>query len=146
LADATMRLEVTRYLRNQLLRDADVMGMACGVEIRVPFVDAGVVDTMLRIDHPARFRPRKALLTDAVPELPRWVVDQPKRGFMFPVDEWMRGEWHDVFADNAQRGGMVSGPWYRHWCVRAFVEFAERGRRAATAAARPPAADRVLIS
>jgi len=33
-------LESSNYLRNQLLRDADWAGMAHGVEIRVPFVDA----------------------------------------------------------------------------------------------------------
>jgi asparagine synthase (glutamine-hydrolysing) len=32
-------LDLSYYLKNQLLKDADVFGMAFGVEIRVPFVD-----------------------------------------------------------------------------------------------------------
>ena len=38
--DAVSRLEITRYMRNQLLRDTDVMSMACGIELRVPFLDS----------------------------------------------------------------------------------------------------------
>ena len=41
--DAVSRLELTRYMRNQLLRDTDVMSMAWGVELRVPFLDSPVV-------------------------------------------------------------------------------------------------------
>src|SRR5260221_2373088 len=32
-------METNLYMQNQLLRDADVMSMAHGVEIRVPFLD-----------------------------------------------------------------------------------------------------------
>src|SRR6185503_10764839 len=39
-------LESANYLRNQLLRDADWAGMAHGVEIRVPFVDARLFQTL----------------------------------------------------------------------------------------------------
>ena len=38
--DSVSRLELTRYMRNQLLRDSDVMSMASGVELRVPFLDS----------------------------------------------------------------------------------------------------------
>ena len=38
--ETVQRLEKRLYLRNQLLRDADWAGMAHGVEIRVPLVDA----------------------------------------------------------------------------------------------------------
>ena len=37
-------LESAHYMRNQLLRDADWAGMAHGVEIRVPLVDATVTE------------------------------------------------------------------------------------------------------
>src|SRR5205085_11042651 len=38
LADEVSYLELTRYMRNQLLRDSDVMSMAWSLELRVPFV------------------------------------------------------------------------------------------------------------
>ncbi len=40
--DAVSRLELTRYLRNQLLRDSDVMSLAWGLELRTPFLDSRV--------------------------------------------------------------------------------------------------------
>jgi asparagine synthase (glutamine-hydrolysing) len=129
-ADATSRLELTRYMRNQLLRDADTMGMSQGVEIRVPFVDARVVDAATRIASRERLRPGKALLREAVPEIPAWIAGQPKRGFMFPIDEWLDGEWRDVFADVERRTAVATGPWYRKWCVQAFMKFLERARQA----------------
>src|SRR5712692_9850301 len=39
-------LESAHYMRNQLLRDADWAGMAHGVEIRVPLVDATLLETL----------------------------------------------------------------------------------------------------
>ena len=46
--DVVSRLEITRYMRNQLLRDSDVMSMACGIELRVPFLDSELFATMSR--------------------------------------------------------------------------------------------------
>ena len=40
-------IEMRRYLHDQLLRDADVFGMACSLEIRVPYLDHEVVETAL---------------------------------------------------------------------------------------------------
>jgi asparagine synthase (glutamine-hydrolysing) len=130
LLDATCRLELTRYMRNQLLRDTDVMGMACGVEIRVPYLDSVVVDTVTGIDQGQRLRRDKQLLRAAVPELPDWIARQPKRGFMFPIDAWLQGPWSGVLDAGAARGIAAAGPWYRQACIRAFSEFHGRVRDA----------------
>src|SRR5262249_7755800 len=42
-------LESRFYMGNMLLRDADVYGMAHGMEIRVPFLDRRVVETMAAV-------------------------------------------------------------------------------------------------
>ena len=142
--DAACRLEMTRYLRNQLLRDADVMSMACGVEIRVPYVDARVVGAVTGIDHRHRLRSRKALLLEAVPEIPEWIARQPKRGFMFPVEAWLGDGWRGTFDMVDVRTAVPTGPWYRKWCIWAFDEWLKR-LRATTLHARPsPAA--VIVS
>lgn len=36
-------IEMNLYMQNQLLRDSDVMSMAHGIEIRVPFLDSNFV-------------------------------------------------------------------------------------------------------
>ena len=134
--DAVCRLEMTRYLRNQLLRDADVMSMACGVEVRVPFLDPVVVSTVNAVPQQQRLSPAKALLRRAVPEIPSWIASQPKRGFTFPMDQWLGNEWSGVFADTDARCSVPTGTWYRKWCVRAFEVWLDRLR--ATPAATEP--------
>ena len=45
-AASVARLETSLYLRSQLLRDIDVMSMAHGLEVRVPFVDHELLATV----------------------------------------------------------------------------------------------------
>jgi asparagine synthase (glutamine-hydrolysing) len=85
--DAVALLEIDRYLRNQLLRDTDVMSMAHSLEVRVPLLDDRVVAAALATPSSIRNRPGKALLQEAVGL--RQVG--PKRGFTLPFDQWMRG-------------------------------------------------------
>jgi asparagine synthase (glutamine-hydrolysing) len=87
------RLEQAYYQQNQLLRDADVMGMWHGLEIRVPYLDRRFLEQVETIDPALRFTPGqpKQLLIDAFsPELPRAIWDRPKRGFTFPFARWFR--------------------------------------------------------
>jgi asparagine synthase (glutamine-hydrolysing) len=85
-------LEMSWYMRNQLLRDADWAGMAHSVEVRVPMVDA----TLFRTLAPwlvSDVAPRKAdaATTPAAP-LPQDLVRRPKTGFSVPVGEWVPGD------------------------------------------------------
>ncbi len=85
LEDEVSYLELTRYMRNQLLRDSDVMSMAWSLELRVPFVDSHFVEAIQRIPAQLRLAQGKQLLLDAIPEIPQWVRERPKQGFTFPV-------------------------------------------------------------
>ncbi len=90
--------ELRSYMRHMLLRDADQMGMACGLEIRVPFLDHRLVECALACPygwHRKQNRP-KALLLDAFGDLlPQSVLRLPKRGFTLPMLEWIRGPLND---------------------------------------------------
>ncbi len=88
-------LELLVYLRNTLLRDTDSMSMANSLEVRVPLLDHRVTEKALEL--PGRWklegRQRKSLLVAAAGrELPPKILHQPKRGFEFPWDQWLRGE------------------------------------------------------
>lgn len=114
--------EMTRYLRNQLLRDSDVFSMAQGLELRVPFVDARLFGSLSKLPAPTRLRQGKQLLLEAVPEVPEWVRRQPKRGFRFPFQEWMEG----TFGDQLRQAEAISPfplvTWYRRWAVTAILQ------------------------
>jgi asparagine synthase (glutamine-hydrolysing) len=86
--------ELGAYMRNMLLRDADVFSMAHGLELRVPLLDHELVEQVTQLPGAAK-RPDgrpKPLLLDAVgSRLPALVTSGPKRGFTFPWDAWLRG-------------------------------------------------------
>jgi len=68
--DIVAYLESTLYMRNQLLRDSDVMSMANGLELRVPFVDRNMTDYLSRVAPEIRYESGKRFLVSAVPEIP----------------------------------------------------------------------------
>lgn len=117
IGDTVSRLELTRYVRNQLLRDADAMSMAMGLELRTPFLDADLFAALASLPAATRLQPGKRLLVDAVPELPEWVRRAPKRCFQFPFSQWLAGEWRDVFASVDRDCPVPTGTWYRKWSV-----------------------------
>ena len=111
--------EVTRYMRNQLLRDSDVFSMAHGLELRVPFVDARLAETLLSIPPDLRLQNGKKLLLDAVPEIPEWIRLRPKQGFRFPFRQWMHGNFGDMLREAEAASPVASGTWYRAWALAA---------------------------
>jgi asparagine synthase (glutamine-hydrolysing) len=117
VADEISYLEMTRYMRNQLLRDGDVMSMACGLELRVPLADRTLVDAVAQIPARQRMAKGKRLLLDAVGDIPPWVVDQPKRGFRFPFSQWMSHDWRDIFDESDLWATPQLKTWYRHWSL-----------------------------
>ncbi len=85
-------METNLYMQNQLLRDADVMSMAHGIEIRLPFLDDEFIRLSLHINSDIKQagERNKQLLIDAFKDiLPKPVWDRPKMGFSFPFRKWM---------------------------------------------------------
>jgi asparagine synthase (glutamine-hydrolysing) len=94
-------LELEFYLRNQLLRDADVFSMANSVELRVPFLDAQLMQTALGIPAQYHFeggrgkRITKRILGElAGPE----IAQRKKMGFTFPWQQWLGRELKGTIA------------------------------------------------
>jgi asparagine synthase (glutamine-hydrolysing) len=87
-------MELSSYMRNTLLRDADCMSMANSLEVRVPLIDHVVTEQMLRLPGAWKIgRQRKPLLVAALKKpLPDEILHQQKRGFEFPWDLWLRGK------------------------------------------------------
>ena len=107
-------LEMTWYMANQLLRDADWAGMAHSLEIRVPLVDAELFAQVApHVGGPGA--PTKQAMAAAPDEpLPRAVLERPKSGFFVPVREWLEG---------AEAGGGKSGGerGLRGWARRVYA-------------------------
>ncbi len=85
-------IEMNLYMQNQLLRDSDVMSMANGIEIRVPFLDKEFITLSLQIKSAIKYagKFRKQLLIDTFKDvLPEPIWNRPKMGFSFPFKEWL---------------------------------------------------------
>jgi asparagine synthase (glutamine-hydrolysing) len=102
-------LESRFYMRNTLLRDSDFMSMAHGLELRVPFLDRALVEACFRIPGNTKLQgpaPKSLLLASLGVELPREVVNRPKRGFTLPFERWLRGEMRPVI-----QASLLHGDW-----------------------------------
>ncbi|MGA0134415.1 MAG: asparagine synthase (glutamine-hydrolyzing) [Opitutales bacterium] len=89
-----LHLEKAHFLADHNLNYTDKMAMACGVEVRVPFLDPDLVAFSERL--PDRFKQRGsegkyALRLALRGVLPDAVLDRPKTGFGFPLRGLMRG-------------------------------------------------------
>jgi asparagine synthase (glutamine-hydrolysing) len=90
--NAVSAYELQSYMANTLLRDTDQMAMAHGLEVRVPFVDAKVVEFVLGLPgcwKLAGQRPKPLLLDALNNQLPEAIWRRPKMGFTLPFERWM---------------------------------------------------------
>ncbi len=117
--DEVSYLELSRYMRNQLLRDGDVMSMRWGLELRLPFVDSQLFSEISQIPASIRLQKKKALLTQAIPEIPDYVTNRPKRGFTLPFEQWIDNEWGDYTMDMKVPSHipLPRKQWYRRWSL-----------------------------
>ncbi len=110
-------LEMTWYMRNQLLRDADWAGMAHSLEIRVPLADTELVNCCAASFARGAFPTKREIAGTLCPVLPQAVLERPKTGFTVPVREWLR------------RGDPGTARGLRGWAGEVFSDF-RRDRRA----------------
>lgn len=93
--NAVSLCELKGYMSDMLLRDADQMSMAHGLEVRVPFIDSEVVPYVLSLPGSWKVdsqRP-KPFLIDAMSDLlPEPIWRRRKMGFTLPFERWMRSE------------------------------------------------------
>jgi asparagine synthase (glutamine-hydrolysing) len=111
--ESISELEMKKYMLNQLLRDSDVMSMANQLELRVPFLDSHFLSVVRKISPNKRFQKGKKILIEAFPELPIWVTNEKKKGFLFPMQNWLICEWKDMNSWIANKAKIDTSVWYR---------------------------------
>jgi asparagine synthase (glutamine-hydrolysing) len=87
-------LDLGLYLVDDLLVKTDRMSMAHSLEVRVPFLDAGVAELALALrtrDKVLGLAKKRLLRRAVAPLLPREIVRGRKRGFSIPAAAWLRG-------------------------------------------------------
>lgn len=88
-------VDMQLVLPNDMLTKVDMMSMANGLEVRVPFLDHEVVQFAFQLDEAAKIngQEKKRILRDAFRnELPEALYHRPKKGFEVPLLKWFRHE------------------------------------------------------
>ncbi len=90
-------------LPNDMLTKVDLMSMANGLEVRVPFLDYELVNFVFSLpeDYKINGSIRKRILQDTFRHmLPRQLYKRPKKGFEVPLLKWFRGEMRSLIIDD----------------------------------------------
>ncbi len=106
---AVIRMLFDTWLTSNCLSLGDRVGMAVGVETRMPFLDVKLIELVmqLRANNPDHALGQKAWLRAALKGvLPDEVLSRPKAGFQPPLHEWLSGV-VARYGDMLSRGQLV---------------------------------------
>ena len=125
------RAELGMYMRNQLLRDTDVMSMRHSLEVRVPLLDDRLVERVLAMPAGVKVGAgNKPLLVDSVADLlPNELrAAGPKRGFEFPFEIWLGNELRDLVTSALDPASVEEIGWVDPTVVGRILQGFERGQ------------------
>lgn len=90
-------------LPSDMLTKVDLMSMANGLEVRVPFLDFEVVNFVFSLPDQYKINSgiRKRILQDSFRDiLPRQLYNRPKKGFEVPLLKWFRNEMKSLITED----------------------------------------------
>ena len=88
-----LHADMQLVLTGDMLRKVDLMSMANGLEVRVPFLDHTLVDFAFQLSSQYKLHEgqRKRILKDTFRDmLPEELYTRPKHGFEVPMLNWLR--------------------------------------------------------
>jgi len=100
---AGLSLDYMTFLPDDILALSDRLSMAHSLEVRVPFVDHLLVESVFPLPDRVKigrwWRSKRLLRRALRPRLPREHLHAPKRGFVGPTSAWLRGELREMLTD-----------------------------------------------
>ncbi|MDB4916142.1 MAG: asnB [Gemmatimonadetes bacterium] len=124
-------LEAKHFLADHNLSYTDKMGMAAGVEVRVPLLDRELVDfaTSVPVAMKQRGNVGKALFKRAMqPYLPHDVIYRKKTGFGAPLRHWLHNELRERLRDLLGPEAIRRRGWFDAAAVERLIEDDRAGR------------------
>lgn len=110
--DLTALLDLKTYLSDAMLYKVDRASMAASLEVRVPYLDNEVVDyalsSPLQSKSNQQFRNKASLKRLLMDIAPHYDIHRPKKGFNFPLDQWMRREWKALVLSMVTKENLIS--------------------------------------
>ena len=96
-------IDTQLVLPNDMLTKMDLMSMAHGLEVRVPFLDHRVVEFAFQLPEESKInrRMKKRIVQDTFRSmLPAALYRRPKKGFEVPLLGWFRSELKSMITDD----------------------------------------------
>lgn len=118
-----LHLECRHFLADHNLNYTDKMGMAAGVEVRVPLLDVDLVALAARLPPGLKQRGSegKWVFKKAMePLLPREVIYRPKTGFGAPLRAWLKGPLAGMLGDILSVDTLKRRGWFDPVAVEAL--------------------------
>jgi asparagine synthase (glutamine-hydrolysing) len=114
--NALLMLYQRTYMMDEVLVKVDRASMANGLEVRAPFLDAGVVELANSLPYSSKHRglTGKYILKKLMNgKLPPHIVHRQKKGFGVPIGRWFRDELKDfcnttLSEDSVKRTGLLN--------------------------------------
>jgi asparagine synthase (glutamine-hydrolysing) len=111
-------LEASLYMRNQLLRDTDWASMAHALEVRVPLVDAALLQCVARATTSGEFDGKRMLANSPSVPLPAAVSLRAKTGFGTPVQLWLERDKRLQRWKSVPALAIPTCAWARRWAYQ----------------------------
>jgi len=95
-------MDLMTSLPDDMLTKVDRMSMAHGLEVRVPLLDHHLVEFALSLPakwlvSPLPLEGKRLVRQVVAPRLPDGVLNRPKRGFVIPLNAWLRDYFLSLF-------------------------------------------------
>lgn len=123
LTDRMQLQDMRRYMGDGILTKVDRASMSVGLEVRVPLLSEQVVDYAFGLPEWAKYAgqsQRDLQKTLSYDYIPRQLLDYPKMGFGFPIDEWLRTSLREWAEDLISVQSLENVPYLKSQSVRAL--------------------------
>lgn len=126
-----MLIDMDTYLPGDILCKVDRASMKYSLEARCPFLDKNVMEFSLSL--PLEYKIKNENLKRMIKDLtyryvPKELMDRPKRGFVVPLEKWMRNELKEELLTYTDRNYLIEQNIFKSDETIQFIhDFVENG-------------------
>ncbi len=131
LLNKMLYLDLKTFLVDHNLNYTDKMGMAAGVEIRVPYLDVPLVNTSVKLPTDLKLRnTRTKYILRRIGEkyLPKSIINRPKTGFGGPVRKWIKDDLASMVDDRLSTDALKKYGIFEPTAIHQLIRDTRAGR------------------